>query len=75
MNVFELVAEVIAERNECDVADITPEMTFQELNIDSLDTVDLLMQLEDKLDAEIELDEQVSTVGELVEFIEKKLGE
>ena len=73
--IFDLVAEVIAERNECDVADIKPEMTFEELGIDSLDTVDLLMQLEDKLDGvEIELDEQISTVGELVEFIERKTG-
>lgn len=71
-NIFELVAEVIAERNECDVADIKPEMTFEELNIDSLDTVDLLMQLEDKIGTEIELDEEVKTVGELVDFIERK---
>ncbi len=72
--IFDLVAEVIAERNECDAADIKPEMTFEELNIDSLDTVDLLMQLEDKIGTEIELDEEVKTVGELVAFIERKTG-
>lgn len=71
-NIFDLVAEVIAERNECEISDIKPEMTFEELNIDSLDTVDLLMQLEDKIGAEIELDEEVKTVGELVDFIERK---
>ena len=71
-NIFDLVAEVIAERNECSVDDIKPEMTFEELNIDSLDTVDLLMQLEDKIGTEIELDEEVKTVGELVDFIERK---
>ena len=71
-NIFDLVAEVIAERNECEISDITPEMTFEELNIDSLDTVDLLMQLEDKIGTEIELDEEVKTVGELVDFIERK---
>ena len=72
--IFDLVAEVIAERNECDAADIKPEMTFEELNIDSLDTVDLLMQLEDKIGTEIELDEEVKTVGALVAFIERKTG-
>ncbi len=71
-NIFDLVAEVIAERNECEISDINPEMTFEELNIDSLDTVDLLMQLEDKIGTEIELDEEVKTVGELVDFIERK---
>lgn len=74
MNIFDLVAEVIAERNECEVGDIKPEMTFEELNIDSLDTVDLLMQLEDKIGSEIELDEEVKTVGELVDFIERKIA-
>ena len=73
-NIFDLVAEVIAERNECEIADIKPEMTFEELNIDSLDTVDLLMQLEDKIGAEIELDEEVKTVGEFVDFIERKIA-
>ena len=72
--VFEAVAELIAERNECDVADIKPETLFSDLGIDSLDTVEMLMDLEDKLGAEIELDEKVTTVGELVDFIERKLG-
>ena len=72
--VFEAVAELIAERNECDVADIKPETLFSDLGIDSLDTVEMLMDLEDKLGAEIEFDEKVTTVGELVDFIERKLG-
>ncbi|MCF0228374.1 MAG: acyl carrier protein [Parasporobacterium sp.] len=72
--VFEAIAKLIAERNECDVADIKPETTFAELGIDSLDTVEMLMNLEDELGQEIELDEKVSTVGELVAFIEKKMA-
>ena len=72
--VFEAVAELIAERNECDPSEITREMTFQDLGIDSLDTVEMLMDLEDKIGCEIELDEKVETVGELVDFIEKKIA-
>ena len=72
--VFEAIAKLIAERNECDVADIKPETTFAELGIDSLDTVEMLMNLEDELGQEIELDEKVSTVGEVVAFIEKKMA-
>lgn len=49
-------------------------MTFQDLGIDSLDTVEMLMDLEDKIGCEIELDEKVETVGELVDFIEKKIA-
>ena len=49
-----------------------PKSSFKELGIDSLDTVELLMNLEDKLDMEIELDQKVETVGDLVAFIESK---
>ena len=68
--VFEAVAKVIAERVDCAASDINAENTFKELSIDSLDTVELLMNLEDALNVEIELNEKVETVGELVKFIE-----
>ena len=68
--VFEAVAKVIAERVDCAASDIKAENTFKELSIDSLDTVELLMNLEDELNVEIELTEKVETVGELVKFIE-----
>lgn len=72
MNVFEVVAKLIADRYELDVESIKPETTFQEIGIDSLDTVELLMDLEDEIGTELELEEQIATVGELVEFIESK---
>ena len=72
--VFQAIAELIADRNECDVESITPETSFAELGIDSLDTVEMLMDLEDRIGAEIELDEKVKTVGELCSFIERKLA-
>ena len=68
--VFEAVAKVIAERTDCAVQDVKLESTFKDLNIDSLDTVELLMNLEDELNIEIELTEKVETVGDLVKFIE-----
>lgn len=71
--IYEAIAELIAERNDCDVSDITPESTFADLSIDSLDTVEMLMELEDKVGFEIELDQKVETVGELAAFIESKM--
>ena len=70
--VFEAVAKVIAERIDCAATDIKAESTFKELSIDSLDTVELLMNLEDELHVEIDLNEKVETIGELVKFIETK---
>ena len=69
--VVEAVAKVISERVDCDASDIKAEQTFKELSIDSLDTVELLMNLEDELNVEIELTEKVETVGDLVKFIEQ----
>ncbi len=73
--IFESVAALIADRLECDVAEITEDSKFHDLGIDSLDTVELLMQLEDEIGMEVELDQKVETVGELVAFIESKRAE
>ena len=71
---FDAIAQVISERTGCDVSSVKPESTFSELGIDSLDTVELLMNLEDMLDMEIELDSPVSTVDDLDKFIQSKRG-
>ena len=71
---FNAIAEVISDRTGCDVSAVKPESTFTELGIDSLDTVELLMNLEDKLGIEIELDQPISTVDDLDKFIQSKQG-
>ena len=72
--VFDMIAELIAERNDCDKSTITPDTSFSDLSIDSLDTMEMIMNLEEKLGTEIELDQKVETVGELVKFIEDRLA-
>ena len=56
------------------MADVKPESKFSELGIDSLDTVELLMSLEDEIGIEIELDQKVETVDDLDKFIQSKQG-
>lgn len=73
--VFETIAKLLADRLDCEASAIKADDTFHDLGIDSLDTVDLLMNLEDELGISIELDEKVETVGELAELIEKKQQE
>ena len=68
---FETIAKVIAERMDIDIADIKPESTFADLKIDSLDTVDMVMNLEDILG--IDLDQPVTTVDDLDKFIQSKV--
>lgn len=73
--IFDAIAKLIAEHNDCDVSEITMDTTFAALGIDSLDTVELLMNLEDSIGREIELDQKVETVGDLVRFVEAKCQE
>lgn len=73
--IFETIAELVAERIECDASEIKMDSRFRDIGIDSLDTVELLMNLEDKLGIEIELDQKIETIGDLVTFIESKKQE
>ncbi|MBO4471742.1 MAG: acyl carrier protein [Clostridia bacterium] len=71
---FDAIARIVSERTGCDIADIRPESKFAELGIDSLDTVELLMNLEDEIGIEIELDRKVETINDLDQFIQSRQG-
>ena len=68
--VFEKVAQEIADYKEINVSEITLESTFEELGLDSLDMVELIMKLEDALDVQLEMSEDLKTVGDVVKVIE-----
>ena len=70
---FEKIAKYLADQLDIAVEDIKPETTFESLGIDSLDTVEMVMDLEEELGVELELEVKVSTVGELVDFVESKV--
>lgn len=71
---FDVIAKVVADRIGVDPSTIKPESSFADLGIDSLDTVDLLMSLEDEIGIEIDLDEPVATIADLDRFIQSKKG-
>ncbi len=72
--VFEKVAKVLAEHLGIDESEIRMESTFEQLGVDSLDTVEMVMELEEELGVELELEQKVTSVGELVGILEEKLG-
>ena len=72
---FEKLANFAAKQLELDVAEITPDSTFESLGIDSLDIVEMIMDLESELGIELEMEDQkISTFQELADFIEAKLN-
>ena len=61
--------------SELDISEdeITRDTTFESLGVDSLDTVEMVMDLEQELGVELEIEEKIATVGELVDFVESKV--
>ena len=60
---------------EIDASEITPASTFESLGIDSLDIVEMIMDLESELGIELDMEDQkIATFGELAEFIESKVN-
>ena len=72
---YEKLVSYASKQLELNAEDITPESTFESLGIDSLDVVEMIMDLESELGVELEMEDQkISTFGELAEFIESKLN-
>ena len=71
---FERIAAYLAEQLAISVDEITPETTFDALGIDSLDTVEMVMDLEEVLGVDLEIDESIQTVGELASYVDSKVG-
>jgi acyl carrier protein len=74
--IFEKVKKIVIEQLEVDPEAVTPEANFaNDLNADSLDTVELVMALEEEFDIEIpdEAAEQIATVQAAVDFISNKV--
>jgi len=66
------VKDIIVEQLGVDAAEVKPEASFvNDLGADSLDTVELVMALEEAFDMEIpdEEAEKIQTVGQAVEYI------
>lgn len=72
---FDTIAAIIADHADRDVSEITPESRFEDLAIDSLDTMDILIKIETEIGKEIELQEKVDTVGDLLKIIEQQVQE
>jgi acyl carrier protein len=67
------VVKIVAEQLGIDEADVKPESSFvDDLGADSLDTVELVMALEEEFDCEIpdEDAEKIATVQQAIDYIE-----
>jgi len=74
VNIFDKVKGIVAEQLGVETDDITLETSFDDLNADSLDVVELIMALEEEFDIEIpdEDAEKIKTDGDAVDYIKGK---
>ncbi len=73
------VLQIIADYKGLDVADVTPDKSFEALGIDSLEAIDILYEVEDKFGVDIPSEaldlESTKTVGDLMAVIAKHVAE
>lgn len=75
MKTFDKVVELLVEAKDCSKDQITMDSTWAELGLDSLDTVELVMNLEDSFDGiQLEMNENLKTVGDVVKAIDEALA-
>ena len=72
---YEKLVKYAAKQLELDESEITPDSTFESLGVDSLDIVELIMDLESELGVELDMEDQkITTFQELADFVESKLN-
>ena len=76
MMVYEKITEIIAVQFNVEEDSLNKDTSFRDdLNADSLDLVELIMAIEDEFDLEVDDEgmEDIETIGDVVESIEKEL--
>ncbi len=71
--IFEKIVKILVDTKELEDTEITLESTWDELELDSLDTVELLMSIEEEFGINMEMNEKLKTVGDVVEEIKNKI--
>lgn len=76
--IFERLARLLSEQFGLEIEDITEDTGFEELGADSVDLVELSMNLEEEFGIEEMGEEDIASihnVGDMVNYLQKKLGE
>ena len=72
--VLEKVVEILRNYKDEQDLEVTMDSTFEELELDSLDTVELVMEIEEAFDTSFVMDGEIKTIGDVVTLIEKAIA-
>lgn len=73
--IFEKLQGIIEENLSVERDEIKLDSTFQSLGIDSLDTFQLIIEIEEEFGIEVEAPENMKTIKDVVDYIEEKTTE
>ncbi len=68
---LDTIKKIIADKLDIDVDSITEESSFEDMQVDSLDMVEIVMDIEETFDITIDAEDEIKTVGDLLKRIEK----
>ncbi len=66
------IIRIIAEYLDKEESELSGTSSFTEIGLDSLDIMELVMQMQEELDCKIELSQDITTIDSLVALIEKE---
>lgn len=69
--IFEKVKEILIKELNLSAEEVTMDASFEALGVDSLDLVELVMQLEEEFDITVEESDEMKTVKDVVAYIEQ----
>lgn len=69
MTAIETIKDILQERLDIDPDIVTPEATLEDLDLDSLDLVELICELEDRLELDFGDPEGLETLGDIEAYI------
>jgi acyl carrier protein len=78
LDIAEQVREVIANESRIDIEKLTPEATLEDLEIESIDMVEILMGIEEKFDIYVPMNEEIMNnkcVGDVIREVTRLVNE
>ena len=70
MNTLETIKEILKDKQDIDPASVNENSTFEDLKIDSLDLVELVCELEDRMQIDFGDPEGLKTIGDVVKYVD-----
>ena len=68
---LETIKQIIKKQIDIDTSNIPMDTTFEDLQIDSLDMAEIVMDIEDHFDVIIDSNQNLKSIGDLVKLCQK----